>query len=59
MSSDVPEPTASFEGWIQEAVAYGEAKRTHQWPTIYSQGALHAFVYRPPAKSKTNWQTCS
>jgi type VI secretion system ImpM family protein len=46
------EPTASFEGWIQEAVAYGEAKRTHQWPTIYGQGAIHAFVFRPPAKTK-------
>jgi type VI secretion system ImpM family protein len=47
------EPTASFEGWIQEAMAYGEGKRRDQWPTIYAAGAIHAFVYRPPKKAKT------
>jgi type VI secretion system ImpM family protein len=47
------EPTASFEGWIQEAMAYGEAKRRDGWPAIYAQGAIHAFVYRPPKKAKT------
>ncbi|MEO7092717.1 MAG: type VI secretion system-associated protein TagF [Polyangiales bacterium] len=47
------EPTASFEAWIQEAMAYGEAKRRDDWPAIYGNGAIHAFVYRPPKKAKT------
>ena len=47
------EPTASFENWIQEAMAYGEAKRGAAWPAIYQGGAIHAFVFRPPKKSKS------
>lgn len=45
------EPTASFEGWIQEAMAYGEAKRGAGWQGAYATGAIHAFVFRPPKKA--------
>ncbi|GAC1537258.1 MAG: hypothetical protein NVS3B10_29190 [Polyangiales bacterium] len=48
------EPVASFEGWIQEAIAYGEAKRGAEWPAVYDGGAIHAFVFRPPKKAKTD-----
>ena len=47
------EPVASFEAWIQEAMAWGEAKRAAQWPQIYGGGAIHGFVYRAPKKSKS------
>lgn len=47
------EPTASFEGWIAEAMAYGEAKHGAQWPAIYQAGAIHAFVYRPPPRARS------
>ncbi len=46
------EPTATFEGWIQEAMAYGENKRKDRWPAIYSGGAIHAFVFRSPKKAR-------
>lgn len=45
------EPTASFEAWIQEGMAYGEAKRA-DWTNVYAGGAIHAFVFRPPKKAK-------
>jgi type VI secretion system ImpM family protein len=45
------EPTASFESWIQEGMAYGEGKGG-DWNAVYAAGAIHAFVFRPPKKSK-------
>lgn len=40
--------TDSFDDWIQQGMAYAEAKRGAGWPAAYASGAPWAYTFRPP-----------
>lgn len=42
------EPTASFQSWIEQGMAYGEGKRGVGWASAYNRGSIFAFMYRMP-----------
>jgi type VI secretion system ImpM family protein len=40
-----------LEQWIEQGLAFAEARRGREWPAIYGAGATYAFVFRPPRAS--------
>jgi type VI secretion system ImpM family protein len=47
------EPVTSFHSWIEQGMAYGDAKRGQAWSQVYSAGQIHAFMYRVPRTAKS------
>ena len=41
----------ALEQWVEQGLAFAEAKRGSAWPAIYASGATYAFVFRPPRSS--------
>jgi type VI secretion system ImpM family protein len=41
----------ALEQWIEQGLAFAEAKRGREWPAIYTAGATYAFIFRPPRAS--------
>jgi type VI secretion system ImpM family protein len=41
----------TLEQWIEQGLAFAEAKRGRDWPAIYAAGATYAFIFRPPRAS--------
>ena len=41
----------ALEQWVEQGLAYAEAKRGAAWPSIYGAGATYAFIFRPPRSS--------
>jgi len=41
----------ALEQWVEQGLAFAEAKRGRDWPSIYSAGATYAFLFRPPRAS--------
>jgi type VI secretion system protein ImpM len=38
----------ALEQWVEQGLAFAEAKRGAAWPGIYAGGATYAFIFRPP-----------
>jgi type VI secretion system ImpM family protein len=41
----------ALEQWVEQGLAWAEAKRGSSWPSSYGAGATYAFVFRPPRTS--------
>lgn len=48
------EPTTSFHSWIEQGMAYGDAKRGQAWAQVYQAGQIHAFMYRVPSNVQSS-----